>query len=269
MLTFAYLDPESIPGSISPPPLSLGSPMTPLTDSHELDNLLNGERYAISDIPPTPPLPPTDPLDLSPPPLRYPETVGDLIEIRPSSLGGLGVFALRNIPAGTIILSEKPLVVLVDDGTRVDPLIASVNALSPARMKAFYNLSSYSSGPSESRLRSIVYSNGFTIGMGSGVFETASRINHSCVENTKYVWKKSIGRMVYYNKFRLDKGEEVTVSYGHNKKWLKIIYGFDCTCPQCTIQAEREARGDNLAPELESMTIGSSVEDGANGKIME
>jgi hypothetical protein len=70
--------------------------------------------------------------------------------------------------------------------------------------------------------------------MATGVFETASRINHSCVPNSSYTWKERTGRMVFYNRFKLLEGEEVTVDYGHKKGQLKRIYGFECQCGGCT-----------------------------------
>ncbi len=63
-----------------------------------------------------------------------------------------------------------------------------------------------------------------------GVFETASRINHSCVPNAMYAWQDGRGRMLFWNRFELLAGEEVTVDYGHKRAQLKRIYGFECQC---------------------------------------
>jgi SET domain-containing protein len=109
------------------------------------------------------------------------------IEIRTSESKGLGVFALHDIPPGTILLCEAPLVTLIDTGTRVDPLEAAVAALTPAKQAAFHSLHAFRRGKHESLNRSIVYSNGYSImnDLATGVFEIASRINHSCVPNSK------------------------------------------------------------------------------------
>ncbi|CZT47144.1 uncharacterized protein RSE6_07675 [Rhynchosporium secalis] len=171
-----------------------------------------------------------------PAPVRDPDTVGNLIEVREAEYKGLGVFALCDIPPRTILLCESPLVILQDNGARTDPLDASVNALSPERKKTFFSLHSYSRNKNESLSRSIIYSNGYSImnDLATGLFETASRINHSCVPNSQYTWKDSIGRIVFWNRFKVLAGEEVTVDYGHKKKYLKHIYGFDCMCGGCT-----------------------------------
>ena len=136
------------------------------------------------------------------------------------------------VPAGAILLSESPLVILMDTGARADPLDATVAALSPTQRQSFLSLSHFSRNPNESTHRSIVYCNGYSImkDMATGVFETASRINHSCAPNSGYLWKESIGKMVFWNWSKLLKGEEVTVDYGHEKGQLKRIYGFECQC---------------------------------------
>lgn len=70
--------------------------------------------------------------------------------------------------------------------------------------------------------------------MATGVFETASRINHSCVPNSMWDWKEESGRMMFWNRWALMEGEEVTVDYGHCKSSLRNWYGFECDCGGCT-----------------------------------
>jgi hypothetical protein len=137
------------------------------------------------------PTPCKPPANLQPPPLRYPETLGTLIEIRDAPDGkGKGVFALKDIEPGTILLCEAPLITLIDRGTRADPLDAAVNALSPQQKTSFYSLHAFTRKKNEPLHRQIVYSNGYSImdDLATGVFETASRINHSCVPNSLYAW---------------------------------------------------------------------------------
>lgn len=166
---------------------------------------------------------------------RSPETVGTLIKVHRSEGKGYGIFALKDIPVGSIILSEAPLVNLVDDGARVDPLDGLVDGLPPALKKAYQSLHSYRQRGSESLNRTILYSNGFAVGkVATGVFEIASRFNHSCVPNSEFDWHEELGRMVYKNRYPLMEGEEVTIDYGHKKGHLKKFYGFECNCGGCT-----------------------------------
>jgi hypothetical protein len=217
---------------------AMNTPRTPtLRPSENLDitiSLSPPEFIGHGITPPsTPKAPPASPC---PVPLRYPDTLGTIIEIRNTEIKGLGVFALCDIQPGTILLSEAPLVTLIDTGSRADPLDIAVNLLSPSRKASFFSLHHFSRNKNESVSRSIVYSNGYSIqnDLATGVFETASRINHSCVPNSHYLWKESIGRMVFWNRFKLLEGEEVTVDYGHKKKYLEKIYGFECQCGGCT-----------------------------------
>lgn len=214
------------------------------------------------------------PASLSPVPLRYPDTLGTLVEIRDTEAKGLGVFALCDIVPGTILLSEAPLVTLIDTGSRADPLDVAVNALSPHEKASFFSLHHFSRNKNESMSRSIVYSNGYSIqnDLATGVFETASRINHSCVPNSFYLWKESTGKMVFLNRFNLIEGEEVTVDYGHKKKYLEKIYGFECQCGGCTESGSdaRSSKGSETSgiEDMRSLDaiIQESLEEKKGGK---
>ncbi|KAN0094028.1 SET domain containing protein [Hyaloscypha variabilis] len=226
---------ESTSMAPSEPPRAANPPSTPTLRPEKLDitiSLSPPIRHIVT--PPATPEP--HPESLSPVPLQYPDTLGTLIEIRDTEAKGLGVFALHEIEAGNVLLCEAPIVTLVDTGSRADPLDVAVNSLSPSRKASFLSLHHFSRNKNESVSRSIVYSNGYSIknDLATGVFETASRINHSCVPNSHYLWKDGIGRMVFWNRFKLLEGEEVTVDYGHKKKYLEKIYGFECQCGGCT-----------------------------------
>ena len=236
MLTYSSYSSMIPDSSKSASMASTETPTTPtFRPSENLDITISMSPPIRHDLTP-PATPETHPQSLSPIPLRYPDTLGTLIEIRDTEAKGLGVFALHDIEPGTILLSEAPLVTLIDTGSRVDPLDIAVNLLSPSKKASFLSLHHFSRNKNESVSRSIVYSNGYSIkdDLATGVFETASRINHSCVPNSHYVWKNSIGRMVFWNRFKLLDGEEVTVDYGHKKKYLEKIYGFECQCGGCT-----------------------------------
>ncbi|KAE8451346.1 hypothetical protein EG329_003975 [Mollisiaceae sp. DMI_Dod_QoI] len=184
---------------------------------------------------PSPETPEPAPAHLSPTPVRYPETLGTLIEIRESEGRGLGMFALKDILPGTCLLVETPLLILhkVETDAAIEGI---VDALSQEKKQIFMSLSRHIGDESESLVARIMDCNSFSImdGKASGVFETASRINHCCVPNSEYGWRESIKRLVVWNRFKLLEGEEVTIDYGHGKKSLRENYGFDCDCGVCT-----------------------------------
>jgi len=247
MLTAALSDlvpsTEAAQGAMALPSPTILIPSSPDT----IVETLSSSSQGLSDIS-SPIMPSTaHPLPIPEKRLRCPETLGTLIEVNQSEGKGFGVFALQDIPPSTVILSETPLVTLVDTGTRADPLEIAVEALSPERKEAYRALHSFRRIPSETLYRSIMYSNGFAISeTATGIFEIASRINHSCVPNSEFTFDKEQGRMVFTNIFKLLWGEEVTIDYGHNKRHLAKYYGFECNCGVCT--------------DLESGTSSSSAE---------
>ncbi|KAF8860051.1 SET domain-containing protein, partial [Acephala macrosclerotiorum] len=168
-------------------------------------------------------------------PVRYPETLGTLVQICEVEGKGLGMIAAKDIPPGTFLLVETPIFVLLKSQTDT-AIEAAVDALSPETKRKYFELSAYMGEEGESLKARIMDCNAFSImdETASGVFETASRINHSCVPNSQYGWRESIGRLVVWNRFKLLEGEEVTIDYGHGKKSLRENYGFECTCGGCT-----------------------------------
>ncbi|CZR55018.1 uncharacterized protein PAC_04904 [Phialocephala subalpina] len=184
---------------------------------------------------PRPDTPELAPANISPSPVRYPETLCTIIQICEIEGKGLGIVAAKDIPQGTFLLVETPIFVLLKSQTDA-AIEATVDALSPENKEKFFSLSAYMSEEGESLKCRIMDCNAFSImdETTSGVFETASRINHSCVPNSQYGWRDSIGRLVVWNRFKLLEGEEVTIDYGHRKNSLWSNYGFECTCGRCT-----------------------------------
>jgi hypothetical protein len=215
--------------------------------------------------------------------------LGALTEVRASDIGGLGLFVTQDIPAGSIILYEAPLFIIPHsinlaltphmerrskrlskgyDFTEEapDPLDTVIKGLDNHRKNAFYGLCSHKRDERESIERAIVWSNGFQVldGKATGIFDVLSRINHSCVPNSSFVWcdprhdempfasstqlvethdpisqdekeeVAEVGRMMVFNSFSLMSGEEITIDYGHSVAWLRKWYGFDCACGCCT-----------------------------------
>lgn len=169
---------------------------------------------------------------------RSPDTLNTLITIAPTPTKGLAVFAQRDLPPHTLLLSERPLVALNDNGARVDPLDGLVNGLPPSLKRAYRSLhagNTLKNSPRESLNRRVLYSNGFAIQRTTtAVFEVASRINHSCVPNARFRWDEETGRMDYYTTKKVLEGEEVCIDYGHTKGRLLKYYGFECACGGCT-----------------------------------
>lgn len=145
-----------------------------------------------------------------------------LYDIRESPGKGLGSFATRDIPRGTRILSERPLLSIDKHPYLISDLEAAFAKLSQSDQKKFFGLHSnhgqdpkyypsetYPSIPArekrriqeqhearigkEKSLLSIFQTNCMEKGEGAGVFYEAARFNHSCMPNAHFAWNADIG----------------------------------------------------------------------------
>lgn len=154
-----------------------------------------------------------------------------------------------------------------------DPLDGLVDGLSLEKREIWNGLCGYKREEGESDNRARLWSNGYSIkeDRETGVFATASRVNHCCVPNCWFEWRelplthqnrhttdedgdmgvngdggvKGRGGLLIWNSWKILEGEEITVDYGHKNKGRKEWYGFACCCGGCTDEeGERESDGD-------------------------
>ena len=162
-------------------------------------NPLAQEFQPIVNPPPAPPPPPT---------------AGKLYELRRTAYKGFGLFATRFIPIGTRILVESPLLTIPDDALHLAwaPYCRLSNAQKAAfdklhdwapryleldRASRVHLLDPFNRGvggegveaavAEHIRVMSIFACNNFSVPCGLAVFETASRLNHSCVPNLSLI----------------------------------------------------------------------------------
>ena len=182
---------------------------------------------------------------------------------------GKGLIATRKIPQGTLILSEEPMIKiresaldtgLFPDRNIDDTVRCHVKELSSRDQKKFLTLHRPRRQPDDLRpsnkyfatfkvnklfletsfpAESSVYSEGSD---AFGIFMLASRINHDCFSNTHNTWNANTERYTVYASRDIAAGEEITISYAgpfatphENKGMLLAKYGFECTCPLCSL----------------------------------
>lgn len=175
---------------------------------------------------------------------------------------GLGLFAVRAIPSGTIILQEAPLLRGRYDGHC--SFEAGYSGLDAAQKKSFDALHN----PClcghklcvESEINKVVRANCFRHFPAEGPISTdwgqledalidteidlylvASRMNHACAPNTARGFTED--HTILFKAIRnIHKGEEITTTYLDCKKvsnravrreWLMRSYGFNCSCTAC------------------------------------
>lgn len=192
-------------------------------------------------------------------------------EMRLSPGKGHGLFATRQIPVGTRIIKERPLVAInpadLTDAHRKYLLLSphdrmtydSLCCYCPPDIDFEHAASVYLLHPKYSnlspeatamlkedviRVMGIFAANNFIMDDGSqGVFPTASRLNHSCVPNVHHTNNPNIRRETVQAMRDIQPGEELFANYlgaaaTHQPREvrmqpLSINHGFICQCQAC------------------------------------
>ena len=168
---------------------------------------------------------------------------------------GYGMIATAAIPTGTVILTEAPLFTYPSASFTITPSSAmnqlitdAVSKLSQEKQAAFLALHCAQSKATSlvPQFLGICVTNAFGLGGNareSGVFEIASRFNHSCLPNAHHVWKHGRGVMEVTATRDIPEGAEIAMSYlslseffrPHKARQgiLEERYGFRCDCGAC------------------------------------
>lgn len=197
---------------------------------------------------------------LPPPPMFEQRKVADK---------GMGLFATRDIRRGTLVISEKPLLEIVQN--RLDLayheylrlpvgkraafdalhcyLPSKIDAEHDARVCAIHFKISENELPhyiaEHARVMGIFACNDFQLANGHlGVFNTTSRLNHSCIPNVHHTNNPVLGEETIYTIRDIKAGEELLINYlGPRATYdmrntriaqLREAYGFTCQCNACT-----------------------------------
>jgi hypothetical protein len=170
------------------------------------------------------------------------------VEVKSTPDRGLAVFASRKIKAGTLILSEQPLLSLCkdeeDDHSAVE---REFSKLSRANQKRYLKLFDAEKSRMP-RVASIYYSNCYNLDSfapdgrgGSAIGDLSSRFNHSCVPNVQFSYDFDRNQMTFYAIRDIPRGKEVCSTYEKNvfnitirrKQKLQMYYAFVCRCEAC------------------------------------
>ena len=192
----------------------------------------------------------------------------DLVSVQPAG-GGLGLFARVDLPAGSLVVSEPPLVQVTTPHSPATlakflaQLRSQVAALEEDRRDLFFSLhiarpDLVTKDRGELRMMGIYQANSLTIReqdklkgreLGTGVFPLTSRINHSCSPNS--LWSFTGGGQCEVRCVKLVRaGEEITASYlpspllsrADRQRHLAARYNFSCTCQVCAATPQAQWR---------------------------
>ncbi|KAB8291548.1 hypothetical protein EYC80_006349 [Monilinia laxa] len=176
-------------------------------------------------------------------------------EIKPIPGKGQGVLATRVIAPGTLLFHEKPLLTTesLNDPDTIEKDLARILRTLPKESQRAY-LSLHNNYPGQgSPLTNIIRSNAYPLGPNSpigGIFQTISRINHSCLPTTQHSWNAARQEFLVHAVREILPGQEITTSYhvggpsSARKAQLREFFKFDCTCTLCSLPEAELQKSD-------------------------
>lgn len=204
---------------------------------------------------------------------------------------GLGLFAVRDIPAFSQILSDTPLI-LMKPGEDLPQLYQQFNELLDDDQRLYMSLSSHHNPARDALLKDkllqrgfgkdeleqmakvagIMQTNAFNVdvqdGQGSchrALFPNVARINHSCAPNAHVCFYPSSdyssrGRMVIHTLRDIQTAEEVVISYFNillprsERQQKTQKWGFACACQVCDKDFPHHQRFETLRKAFRDFT---------------
>jgi hypothetical protein len=200
--------------------------------------------------------------------LQISQNIPDLVEVRLSARGGMGLFTKSRFVQGQRIFSELPFLSMVgvtemegnphnewdsvrgalcSDCEASIKITDAVDRLCPENKELFWTFSQTSGYGSVTTAYGIFYTNYIDVAPTEGkeigcMYQYISRINHSCQPNVYWSYSRQEHTLIIVATRDLEPGEELLVDYcGHDDSWqgterrdhLSLFYGFDCDCPNC------------------------------------
>jgi hypothetical protein len=195
------------------------------------------------------------------------------IEFRQTPDKGVAAFALKDIPRGTRLLTEKPLLNIITVDGKYDPLpnferwkklpqqdqddYASLHAIEHVRQEILETLipqgqegMSFILANQIANLGAVYAANGF----GESVYKYASRINHSCTPNCNQ--SPTDDEMRFHAVRDIKAGEELSVYYvdpelpQQNRQRKLDDYDFLCKCAACDLTTVDGMRGEKRRTQM-------------------
>ncbi|KAG5991688.1 hypothetical protein E4U52_003423 [Claviceps spartinae] len=177
---------------------------------------------------------------------------------------GKGLIATRNIPRGTRILSEKPMIIMPTVKTleELRTLICrQIDSLSNDKRQAFLSMHNvYPFNDTVEQYIGIFRTNSLPTEESpdkAAVFLEACRINHDCEYNAIHHWNEKINRHTVHAIRDIDAGEEITLTYvcylgsrETRQKALKESFDFACLCRLCSLPTDQSQERDRKLAQI-------------------
>jgi len=181
---------------------------------------------------------------------------------------GKGMFALKKIYPGEIILREVPLVITADeifnDYEKCEKFLdKAVDKMSMQQRKRFLSLSDGRSLDDPTYVGRL-YTNDMDWDGDVCLCPTMARANHSCRPNADFYSRVDLGEMRLVATNIIQQGSEITICYlpssGEASDKRKVrqdsllnFWGFLCTCKECTLKDEDLDLNDALREEIKEL----------------
>ena len=188
-------------------------------------------------------------------------TRAPLYEIRPFPGKGRGIVACSNIPKGTRILCEKPLLTLATEIDSLDDnIVRKVRALSEDKKRQYLSLCK--SNTTGNVFTGIFQTNALPCESTPpivGIFPTICLINHSCVPNSQHSWNSMKNSQMIHAVSDIEEGEEITICYGGQgafdarRDYLAKSFGFECDCSVCSLPIPERQESDARRTRIEQL----------------
>ncbi|KAK5718958.1 hypothetical protein LTR17_015464 [Elasticomyces elasticus] len=190
-----------------------------------------------------------------------------LHEIKSTPGKGRGLYATQDIKPGTIVMDDRRVMVIdknKGDANSCSKAIASRQVTEGEVQAAYNKLTSQQQAefiqlhegnrPLGSKLMRVFVTNSMREVAVHYMLLKISMLNHSCVPNVESEPDiRDRGRHILYAVKPIAKGEEIVYSY-YGTQWtlpkrlrvivLQAYYGFECTCPACTLAPAATALSD-------------------------
>jgi len=181
---------------------------------------------------------------------------------------GKGLVANDNIPKGTRILLERPVITIPErqqsDEWLKRHISQQVDSLDENQRQSFLSLHNiYPYNELAEQFLGIIRTNGLPIeanGTGGGVFLEACRINHSCDNNAQKHWNNRIKQHTVHALREISKGEEITIYYlgldssrEVRRRKLQDKFGFLCSCHLCSLPTADSQKNDQRLERIDHL----------------
>ena len=210
--------------------------------------------------------------------LRH-SSVADSVEIHEIPEKGLGVVAKRDLPKGTRIIKETPVLFSDWDMESIHRIYRSLDESKRREIERLCH-APVQRGP----MNPVDLYNVWKAipSRHAGILLLISRINHSCVPNAILYPHMTLQQIVIHLTRNVRAGEEITISYcdpchlptsDERNKQLQTLYHFTCSCPACTTdkaasdRRRAELRNTDITPATARRLLNVMSEDGIGERM--